>query len=821
MDLVYSPSVCLLLAAAVFILLYALRDRMRRPAKNFPSGPPSLPVIGHLHMINLKRPSDALMKMSRTHGNIFRIQMGTVEMVVLAGYEAVKEALIDNAEVFSERPFVPVFEDMHQGYGIPFSHGDNWKEMRRFTLSTFRDFGMGKRTIEDKIIEECGFLIKEIEVYKDEPVELKEFISVAVGNIISSIVLGHRFDNYQHPTLLRVLELVHENFRLLGSPSVILYNIFPIMRFFPGDHKKIMKNLEELHCFLRETFLKHLKVLERDDQRGYIDAYLVRQLEEKGNPKSYFHEQNLLSILATLFAAGTDTTIASIRWAISFMVKNPLIQKRVHEEIDRVIGSSQPQFHHRKSMPYTNAVVHETQRVANVVPMNLPHATTRDINFRGYHLPKISKTHGNIFRIQMGTVEMVVLAGYEAVKEALIDNAEAFAGRPFVPILDDIFHGYGIPFSNGENWKEMRRFTISRFRDFGVGKRTMEDKITEESVCLIKEMEVLKDEPVELTPYISVAVGNIIASIVLGHRFDDYKNPTLLRVLQLTSENLSYLGSPSVLLYNVFPILRFFPGDRNKLLKNLKELHCFLRETFMKHLKVLERDDQRGYIDAFLVKQLEEKENSNSYFHEKNLICILVSLFSAGTDTTIASIRWALTFMVKNPHIQQRVHEEIDRVIGSSQPQFHHRTSMPYTNAVVHETQRVANVVPMNLPHATTTDVNFRGYHLPKGTYVVPLLESVLFDKTQFERAEEFYPEHFLDSDGKFVMRPAFLPFSTGKRICIGETLAKMEVFIFFTTLMQKFSFHAPPGEPDIEIKRGIGLTSPPLPQKLCIVRRS
>uniref|UniRef100_A0A803K1R9 Cytochrome P450 2K1 n=1 Tax=Xenopus tropicalis TaxID=8364 RepID=A0A803K1R9_XENTR len=495
MDLVYSPSVCLLLAAAVFILLYALRDRMRRPAKNFPSGPPSLPVIGHLHMINLKRPSDALMKMSRTHGNIFRIQMGTVEMVVLAGYEAVKEALIDNAEVFSERPFVPVFEDMHQGYGIPFSHGDNWKEMRRFTLSTFRDFGMGKRTIEDKIIEECGFLIKEIEVYKDEPVELKEFISVAVGNIISSIVLGHRFDNYQHPTLLRVLELVHENFRLLGSPSVILYNIFPIMRFFPGDHKKIMKNLEELHCFLRETFLKHLKVLERDDQRGYIDAYLVRQLEEKGNPKSYFHEQNLLSILATLFAAGTDTTIASIRWAISFMVKNPLIQKRVHEEIDRVIGSSQPQFHHR--------------------------------------------------------------------------------------------------------------------------------------------------------------------------------------------------------------------------------------------------------------------------------------------------------------------------------------TSMPYTNAVVHETQRVANVVPMNLPHATTTDVNFRGYHLPKGTYVVPLLESVLFDKTQFERAEEFYPEHFLDSDGKFVMRPAFLPFSTGKRICIGETLAKMEVFIFFTTLMQKFSFHAPPGEPDIEIKRGIGLTSPPLPQKLCIVRRS
>ncbi|OCT81374.1 hypothetical protein XELAEV_18028193mg [Xenopus laevis] len=416
---------------------------------------------------------------------------------------------------------------------------------------------------------------------------------------------------------------------------------------------------------------------------------------------------------------------------------------------------------------------------------------------------------------------MVVLTGYETVKEALVDNADAFAERPFVPIFNDIFHGYGIPFSNGENWREMRRFTISTLRDFGMGKRTIEDKTTEESGFLIKELELLKDEPVDLSPYISVAVGNILSSIVLGRRFDDYQNPTLLRVLQLTYENLRYVGSPSVLLYNVFPILRFFSGDRNRLMKNVDELHSFLRETFLKHLRVLEQDDQRGFIDAYLVKQIEEKENPKSYFHEKNLLSVLVTLFSAGTDTTIASLRWALSFMVKNPHIQKRVHEEIDRVIGSSQPQFHHRKSMPYTNAVIHETHRVANVVPMNLPHATGRDINFKGYHLPKGTYVVPLLESVLFDKTQFERAEEFYPEHFLDSEGKFVMQPAFLPFSAGKRVCIGETLAKMEVFIFFTSLMQKFSFHAPPGNLNFEVKPAVGLTSPPLPQKLCIVRRS
>ncbi|PIO37614.1 hypothetical protein AB205_0107250, partial [Aquarana catesbeiana] len=109
-----------------------------------------------------------------------------------------------------------------------------------------------------------------------------------------------------------------------------------------------------------------------------------------------------------------------------------------------------------------------------------------------------------------------------------------------------------------------------------------------------------------------------------------------------------------------------------------------------------------------------------------------------------------------------RVHEEIDRVIGSSQPRTDYRKDMPYTNAVIHETQRFANILPMNLPRETTRDITFQGYHLPKGTYIVPLLESVLYDKTQFERPESFYPEHFLDSQGAFVKKEAFMPFSAG-----------------------------------------------------------
>ncbi|XP_010225234.1 PREDICTED: cytochrome P450 2C23-like, partial [Tinamus guttatus] len=87
-------------------------------------------------------------------------------MVVLSGYETVKEALVNQADAFAGRPEIPVLGKRVKGTGLIFANGENWKVMRRFTLTTLRDFGMGKKAIEDFIVEECRSLVDTIEKHK-------------------------------------------------------------------------------------------------------------------------------------------------------------------------------------------------------------------------------------------------------------------------------------------------------------------------------------------------------------------------------------------------------------------------------------------------------------------------------------------------------------------------------------------------------------------------------------------------------------------------------------------------------------------------------
>ncbi|KAG8445786.1 hypothetical protein GDO86_010537 [Hymenochirus boettgeri] len=267
----------LLLCIGLCLLLYMVIHGKTSP--KFPPGPKPLPLIGNLHLLGVKKPYLQLMELSKTYGSVFSVYIGTQKTVVLCGYDTVKDALINYADEFSDRPRIPINEVSSQGYGIVFAHGENWKVMRRFTLSNLRDFGMGKRSLEDKINEECDYLVETFKAYKGKPFENRVIMNAAVANIIVSLLMDRRFD-YQDPTLIKLINSFNENIRISSSYLVTMYNMFPsIMKWLPGPHTAIFKNRLNLYTFIMETFTKHKDHLDVNDQRDLIDAFLVKQQE--------------------------------------------------------------------------------------------------------------------------------------------------------------------------------------------------------------------------------------------------------------------------------------------------------------------------------------------------------------------------------------------------------------------------------------------------------------------------------------------------------------------------------------------------------------
>ncbi|XP_061085068.1 cytochrome P450 2K1-like [Conger conger] len=441
-------------------------------------------------------------------------------------------------------------------------------------------------------------------------------------------------------------------------------------------------------------------------------------------------------------------------------------------------------------------------------------------------LCELSKKYGSVFTVHLGPKKVVVLAGCKTVKQALVDYAAEFGDREIAPIFRDLMKGHGVIFANGNSWKEMRRFSLSTLRDFGMGKRGSEEKIIEELHHLIEVFENFKGEPFDTTQPVNYSISNIICSIIYGRRFD-YADPAFQKMVNNVNENIRLGGSAEIPLYNMFPWLRWCCGrwlvNRTQILKNTENSIKNITGLVQGLKDTLNPQDLRGFVDSFLVRQQEESDQPDSYFHNHNLSFTVVNLFAAGTDTTATTLRWGLLLMAKYPQIQDQVQEELSRVIGDREPQVEDRRNLPYTDAVIHETQRVANIAPKSIAHTTSCDVTFQGYFIKKGTMVIPLLMSVLQDEEEWETPHSFNPGHFLDEKGCFIKRNAFMPFSAGRRACLGESLARMELFLFFTFLLQRFRFTPPPGvsEDELDLTPTVGLSLTPSPHQLCAVSRA
>lgn len=444
------------------------------------------------------------------------------------------------------------------------------------------------------------------------------------------------------------------------------------------------------------------------------------------------------------------------------------------------------------------------------------------LNFRIHpdQLFEMANTYGNIFTVWLGQMPVIVLNGYQTVKDGLVYHSEELSGRPLFPIQLDMTKHKGIITSNGHTWKQQRRFGLMTLRNLGLGKRGLEERIQKEAQQLEETFSAERGRPINPSPFIVNAVANVICSMVFGHRFsiDDEVFQQLINATDFIINAQRHAWSR---LYNVFPwLMRKCPGPHQMLFHNMEKIRTYIRKEIKGHQEHMSSEPQ-DFIDYYLDQISKAKDDPMSTYNEENMVQVMVDLFLAGSETTTTTLRWALLYMVKYPEIQEKVQKELDSVLGRSQIIcYEDRKRLPYTNAVIHEIQRYASIVPVGLPHLCVKQMTLQEFPINEGTTVLPNLSSVLRDPEHWETPREFNPSHFLDEGGNFLAKEAFLPFSAGHRVCLGEQLARTELFIFFTNLLRAFKFQLPAGVTHITSDIIVAATIQPHPYKISITQR-
>ncbi|XP_070809082.1 cytochrome P450 2J6-like [Pituophis catenifer annectens] len=419
-------------------------------------------------------------------------------------------------------------------------------------------------------------------------------------------------------------------------------------------------------------------------------------------------------------------------------------------------------------------------------------------------LDQLAQKYGPIFSLNIGGTLAVFTHGFPSVKEVLVTKGTEFAGRPDNPIVDDIVKKKGIvTASYSQTWKEQRRLSLMFLRNFGLGKKSVEEKILQEASYLIEAIAENSDSPFDPHPFLKTAVINIMSSILFGKHFEN--DSSFNTALDLIHQSIEIMMGPWAMLYNAVPLVRRLPLPHQRMARNAHKVLAFLEKEVEEHKRTLIPGESQNFIDAYL-EEIKKAERKASSFEEEQLLILLVDLLSAGSQTMIATLWWALLYLVAFPEVQEKCQKEIDAILGSnSNLQCEDREKLPYTNAVIHEIQRCTTVGPLGVPHASIQNAKLCGYQIPKGTAIFTNLHSVHHDESQWKFPHEFNPSNFLNAKGEFVKPEAFLPFSAGPRVCLGENLARMELFLFLTTILRNFRLSWPDKSqaPDLTPKFG------------------
>ncbi|VDO69940.1 unnamed protein product [Haemonchus placei] len=365
--------------------------------------------------------------------------------------------------------------------------------------------------------------------------------------------------------------------------------------------------------------------------------------------------------------------------------------------------------------------------------------------------------YGSVHTFWFGPVATVQICDYPSAVEAMIKNGSAFVNRALPFLFETSRGGRGILASKDSFWTEQRRFSLHTLRNFGLGRNIIEERIMYELDFTYQ----MVDGQVSLDPnhLFDLLVGNIINRILFGERFEKKKGSVNFCEVWVLDSTIT--------------------------------LTICRKKDIAEGLHSLEGEGN-DFVDAFLIQMEKNKKlGLQTSFDDESLTHTLLDLWAAGQETTATTLKWAFAYLLLHPEVTSKAVQELRSVTHSNRPlSLADRTNTPYFNAVLTEIHRCAAIFPMNLSRRTEGDTSVGKYTIPDGTSVNVQLALIMSDTAYFPDYAEFNPDRYMAGQ---KLEEQVIPFGIGRRACLGESLARAELYLIIGNLLLRFDISTNP----------------------------
>ncbi|XP_055813948.1 6,7,8-trihydroxycoumarin synthase-like [Solanum dulcamara] len=425
---------------------------------------------------------------------------------------------------------------------------------------------------------------------------------------------------------------------------------------------------------------------------------------------------------------------------------------------------------------------------------------------------KLSKKYGKIFSLKLGSSTMVVVSSANLAKEVTKTQDLAFCTRSTTLGQQKLsYNGQDIVVSPyNDNWKEIRKICVVHL--FSLKKVQYFSPIREDEVSrMIKKIsqQAVTSGIINLSSILISLTTTISCRVAFGFRIDEetHEMRKYNELLKVTEEMLA-----GFFLSDYFPLLGWIDklsGKLNRLEKNFKDLDEFYEGLIEQHLNPNRPKSMEGDIIDVLL-QLKKEKSTPIDLTLDNIKAIIMNMLFSGTDTSAATVIWAMTALIAKPNAMKKVQAEIRESVGKkSIVNEEDIQDLPYFKSVIKETFRLYPPAPLLLARETMQNSILEGYEIKPKTIIQVNVWAIARDPEIWKNPEEFIPERFLNNDIDFKGQNfELLPFGSGRRGCPGVALGVATVELVLSNLLYAFDWELPRGmnreDIDIDVLPGL-----------------